>query len=263
MSVSGWVVYLWNLRFLPLHVRWPILKWRRKILHPVSPLGLRFTWRMARRLRPPQHPSSVITRLLWPWDGWRWHWRWSAVLPAAPSDLEPEELIRRGTDMMSLRLMPLFRWRDTPQRCLYRMYEAVVADCYPLLQYEVEYFWRHADRRWATANLYDPAQDCVPGPIDAERHAILAAIVEELVDSFHWRLDLGLRRLDPASLDDYEKMPLIPETAPAWPSIVPPLPELLPLQLCLEEDMAERESKKGNAFLRRNIFAFAGEFYTI
>ncbi|KAL1873094.1 hypothetical protein VTK73DRAFT_1146 [Phialemonium thermophilum] len=261
MSLSDWVVYLWNLRFLPLRIRWPILKWRRRILHPRSPLDLRYTYRMASALQHPhQKPFFVIVRLLWPFPSWRF----PAVIPGTPSEIVQQRntLIERARDLYYLRCMPLWRWRDTPQRSLYRMYEAVVVDTWPMLQYEVEYFWKHGDRSWATANLYDPAEDC-PTPIDAQRHNIMAAIVEELVKSFHWRLELGLRRTDPGSRLDQEKMPLIPETLPTWPSSVKPLPEMLPLQDCDDEDLVQRETKKGNAFISRNILAFAGEFYTV
>lgn len=171
-------------------------------------------------------------------------------------------MIQQAQDLVYLRSMPLWRWRDTPQRSLYRMYEAVVVDSWPMLQYEVEYFWAHSDRRWATANLYDPAQDCAT-PIDTQRHTIMAAIVEELVESFEWRLALGLRRRDPGSIVDQDKMPLIPETMPAWPRNVPALPEMLRLQTCDDESSAQREAAKGNAFMSRNVLAFAGEFYTV
>lgn len=280
MAFSEWVIYLWNLRFLPLHVRWPILKWRyalpahksrtckltghdwsRRILHPESPLRLRYTLRAASWLsHPPQRPVWLTTRLLWPFPAWRF----PAVAPGPPSELlkRRDRLIERADDLIVLRRIPLWRWRDSPQRSLYRMYEAVVVDSWPMLQYEVEYFWKHGDRRWATANLYDPARDC-PGPIDPQRHTIMAAIVEELVKSFEWRLSLGLRRKDPASMLDHEQIPLTPETLPAWPGKVPALPEMLPLQTCEDEEMAQRNLAKGNAFIRRNVSAWAGEFYTV
>lgn len=161
----------------------------------------------------------------------------------------------------------MLRWRDTPQRSLYRMYEAVVADEWPMLQYEVEYFWHHSGRVWATANLYDPAEDCAPGtPIDPVCHTIVAAIVEELVKSFEWRLGLCLPRRDSGSMNDQSKMPSVPEYIPEWPAKVPRLPEMHPLQL--EEGTEVRSSedmevREGNAFLNRNVFAFSGEFYTV
>ncbi|KAI0484595.1 hypothetical protein GGR56DRAFT_32842 [Xylariaceae sp. FL0804] len=261
MSLSAWLYYLWNLRFLPLRVRWPILKWRRRILHPQSPLELRYTHRLASKLRhPPQRPLFVIGRLLWPWPAWRF----SALAPRMPSEvLERRDIIiQEADDLIHLRSMPLWRWRDSPQRSLYRMYEAAVVDCWPLLQYEVEYFWRHGDRRWATANLYDPARD-YPEAIGPQGYAILAAIVEELVKSFQWRLSLGLRRQDPGSTTDPDTLPLIPETIPPWPGQVPALPRMLTLHSRENEELTESEFVKGNAFIRRNVFAFAGEFYTV
>jgi hypothetical protein len=143
------------------------------------------------------------------------------------------------------------------------MYEAVVVDNWPMLQYEVEYFWRHRDRRWATASLYDPALDSQT-PLDPVRYTVLAAIVEELVASFEWRLELGLRRKDPGLTLDQDYMPLVPESKPDWPSRVPALPEMLYLQpVNDDEEVTNLALADGNAFTRRNVFVWIGEFYTV
>lgn len=191
-----------------------------------------------------------MARLLWPFPSWRF----PADLPTEkPGDImaSPACVSARSRDLMYLRSMPLWRARDTPQRALYRLYEAFCADDGPMIQYEIEYFWRRPEPRWATANLQDPRCD------DPEQYAVLAGIVEELVESFVWRLELGMRRDDKPIRNTYkDPKPLVPETCPGWTADVPPLKKTLVLHL--------GESKMlDGPFFSRNVWANSGYFYTV
>lgn len=80
-----------------------------------------------------------------------------------------------------------------------------------------EYFWRHAESKWALATIPDP---CDPDPV---RYAMFASIVEELVAAFNWRLSFGLRR-NRQNVDrsmENPTPPYIPEVAPSWTARVP------------------------------------------
>lgn len=95
----------------------------------------------------------------------------------------------RNAGVYDLTLIPLWRWRDTPQQSFYRMYETFCAEQGNLLGYETEYFWKHHDPSWALSLLPDPRDDD-----DPERYAVMAWLAEDVEDAFNWRLELGLRR---------------------------------------------------------------------
>jgi hypothetical protein len=245
------IVYLWNFRFLPLRARWRANKYKRALLNPSTPLRLRETARHARALKSPAEPRPwlFVARLLWPFPSWRL----AAELPATPRAIvaRPQAVGARARDLMFLRSMPLWRARDTPQRALYRLYEAMCANNGPMIKDEVDYFWSRAEPRWATSRIEDPG--CGGDP---ERYAVLAAVVEELVEAFMGRLEMGRRRSDkPIRNLNREPAPLVAETAPAWTAAVGPL--ATPLVLHAGEDRM-----LDGPFFARNVWANSGYFYT-
>ncbi|KAG8691517.1 hypothetical protein FRC09_011598 [Ceratobasidium sp. 395] len=108
---------------------------------------------------------------------------------------------------------------------------------------ESAYFWRHGD--WPIHNIPDPKD---PDPI---RYAVLASLVEELVDAFNFKIELGLRRgvelheVDHLALAQQQNRPL--ETCPAWALRVPALEQQVNFG---QEGIGSRP-----AFTRRNILA--------
>jgi hypothetical protein len=244
------IIYLWNFRFLPLRTRWRVNKYKRMLVHPSTPLGLRATLRHARALRsPPEtNPYMFVLRLMWPFPTWHL----PAKLPAKPRDImaASAEVASRSRDLMYLRSMPLWRARDTPQRALYRLYEAVCANNGPMIKDEMDYFWGRSEPRWATKNLEDPQCE------DPEQYAVLAAVVEELVEAFMGRLQLGRRRHDNPIRNMYrDPPPMVPETCPAWTSRVPALETALVLH-------AGEDRLLDGPFFSRNVWASSGYFYT-
>ena len=148
------------------------------------------------------------------------------------------------------RIIPLWRFRDTPQCSLYRLYEAFCANTEGAISEETEYFWHRGESRWATRNLKDP-QDS-----DPVRYAVLASLTEVLVNSFNWRLELGLRRDGPTvERDDNEDdhVDFEREVIPAWTQKVPSLPQTLVLHV--NGDACE--------FQKRNIKATSRDLCTI
>jgi hypothetical protein len=118
--------------------------------------------------------------------------------------------------------MPLWRARGTPQLAFYRLYEALCTGDGQMIAYETEYFWRQSSSRLATANVPDP--QCP----DPEQYAVMALLAEILVESFIWRLELGLRRDDTPIMNRYnDPPPLVPETCPPWTAKVPSSKEKL------------------------------------
>jgi hypothetical protein len=211
-----------------------------------TPLRLRLTLR--RLFKISKHPYLDFLRLLWPIP-----WYFSCPLPLpSPQELnnDDELFFRRQDGIQIQRTIPLWRLRDTPQRSLYRLYEAFCANAEGAISEETEYFWHHGEPRWATRNIQDPKDS---NPV---RYAMLASLTETLVNSFNWRLGLGLRRDGPTvEMDDDDDGPaeFQPEEVPLWTKKVPALSETLVLHA------------DGNApeFQRRNIIASSGELRTV
>ncbi|KAI1438359.1 hypothetical protein GGR50DRAFT_425150 [Xylaria sp. CBS 124048] len=209
-----------------------------------SPLGLRRSLRML-RLTGSTHPYLDLFRLLWPLPWW-----FPCSLPDTPQFLQdnPELIHDRHVRHHKLRLMPLWRWRDTPQRSLYRLYECFIARQGTLVGYETEYFWRHREpTRWQPHLLEDPGEHG-----DPERRAVIAALIEDLVDSFNWRMGLGLRRCAPIveRARDGTPAPFTPYRCPEWVYTVGRLPETL---LISEIDPYHEEVDDNDPWKRRNI----------
>ncbi|EPE06568.1 dna-binding protein [Ophiostoma piceae UAMH 11346] len=249
-------LYFWNFRYLPMRYRLKLITLRRRILPRLPRLYLAYTLRTARTLKAPPQPPHILflLKLLWPFP--RYHY--PAVLPATPRVImaAPETVDCQIRDLMSLRMMPLWCWRDTAQRSFYRLYEAVCATNGHMTTYETEYFWHRASPAWATETLADPR---IENPdIDAEQYAVMAAVVETLVLSFIWRLELGLRR-DRTMVDPCKEADLpaaVRERCPAWAVSVPGLDEELLLH-------PENDLHFDSPFHRRNIITSTGHFYTV
>lgn len=211
-----------------------------------TPLHLRSTLR--RLFKISKHPYFDFLRLLWPIP-----WYFSCPLPLpSPQELsdDRELFFRRQYGIQIRRLIPLWRLRDSPQRSLYRLYEAFCAKEDGAISEETEYFWHRGEPRWATRNIQDPKDS------DPVRYAVLASLTEALVESFNWRLDLGLRRDGPTvERDDDDDSPaeFNHEIVPPWTEKVPPLSQTLVLYA--DGDAPE--------FRRRNIQATSRELRTI
>ncbi|KAF8797806.1 hypothetical protein BYT27DRAFT_7343977 [Phlegmacium glaucopus] len=87
---------------------------------------------------------------------------------------------------------------------------------------ESDYFWRRA--RWRIKDIPDPKD---PNPL---RYAILASLVESMVEAYNWKITLGLRRgvgVTSKEQDEaFRRDPNKPfEEVPSWASLVHPLEE--------------------------------------
>ncbi|KAJ3720071.1 hypothetical protein C8R42DRAFT_777160 [Lentinula raphanica] len=120
--------------------------------------------------------------------------------------------------------------------------------------HEATYIWERLD--WQLEDWPDPADP------DPERYTVLAGIMEGLVESFNWRLGLGICRDRHKALQKRlerrrdEPEPL--EECPSWPSQLPPSPHPIYLNLggCSMEEMTTRLASP--LFKRRNIFGESG-----
>ncbi|KAI1288048.1 hypothetical protein F5Y03DRAFT_401863 [Xylaria venustula] len=203
-----------------LRIRWWIFKsWMRRPWH--TPLDLRRSFRILKDTGSV-NPLYDLLLLLWPIP-----WHFPCHLPDSPHFLKQNQKLieQRYITSYYLKLMPLWRWRDTPQRSLYRLYECFVAGEGSLVGYETEYFWKHREpTRWQPALLKDPG---VHG--DVERRAVIAALVQDLVASFNWRMELGLRRCAELVERDVDgtPAPFTPYECPDWVYTVPKLDNTL------------------------------------
>lgn len=247
------LLYFWNFRYLSLSLkyRWPLIKRRRRLVPTRTGLGLRNALRHARSLKhPPQpNPYLFVLRLLYPFPSWHF----PAVLPPPPREImaSPDYVHCQVRDLMYLRSMPLWRSRDTPRRAFYRLYEAFCAADGHMITYETEYFWRRSSPSWATASIPDP--ECE----DPEEYAVMASLAEVLVESFMWRLELGLRRNDAPIMNRYiDPPPMVPEICPSWAAKVPALEGKLLIH-------PDEDYYFDSPFHRRNIYMATGYFYTV
>jgi hypothetical protein len=160
-------------------------------------------------------------------------------------------------DIYQLRLLPIWRWRDTMERSFYRLYEAFCAYDEPLIGYETEYFWKRQPT-WEPELLRDPRED---GCVDPEQFAALASLAEALVWSFNWRYSLGLRRNgrhvdnDSVALVMQEKY-----SAPAWTIQAPVLDKRLVLH---SNDNYPNDTSSDPDFEKRNIQAGTAALRTV
>ncbi|KAI0416989.1 hypothetical protein F5X98DRAFT_375370 [Xylaria grammica] len=220
-----------------------------------SPLELRWSLHLLESIGST-HPFRDLLLLLWPVPWWL-----PCELPDTPRFLRENRKIveDRYNSAYTLQLIPLWRWRDTPQRSLYRLYECFAAGDGTLVGYETEYFWKHREpTRWQPQLLEDPGEHG-----DPERRAVLAALIEDLVASFNWRMELGLRRrarlVERAS--DGTPAPFTPYRCPEWVYTVPRLQEPL---LISELDPLDEDFLDDSPWKQRNIICGArGDLRTV
>ncbi|KAI1910144.1 hypothetical protein LOZ65_006408 [Ophidiomyces ophidiicola] len=160
------------------------------------------------------------------------------------------KLLQPQAGLLQLYEIPLFRVRDTPLRSLYRLYEDLGSENLILISYECEYLYFHPATRWQFSWIPDPKDK------DPMRYALLASMVEALVDAFNWRLDLGLGRDKSINYVQSEE-PYLREQAPSWTLEVGPLAESLVLT------HSQKNSQPHEAFAKRNIQASMGYLYTV
>lgn len=242
-------------RHIPLSLRIRARIYRIRNYH--TPLDLRGT---LTRLRDHKWPILTLLWLMIPFSTWKFPLPES---PAAIDMLGNTDLEDRRTDgLKNYRSIPLWRARDTPIRCLYRMYEAMASGIYERLGQETEYFWYQ--RRWSLLSIRDPLD---PDPV---RYAMLACILEELVIAFNWRLSLGMRRdrnhiFRESGSDPWP--PYTPMEGPLWTSSVPTVPanvlQGLPPDYVDSDKLVLETGGLSEVFDNRNIVTNVGWFYTI
>lgn len=232
--------------------------WRRwiwRLRRYRTPLQLRYSYAILGKIY--LFPLLQLLRLLT-----RIPRSFPCVMPPPPRHVMgyPPEAYMDEThpDIYDLRLIPLWRWRDTMQRSFYRLYEAMCAFDEPLIGYETEYFWKRHPR-WDPGALADPQQE--GGYQDPEQYAVLASLAEALVYSFNWRLDLGLRRdgrhVD--RLEDESAAEYVPYRCPAWTVAVP----ALETRLILHDYGDSTVTGSSDFFEKRNIQASAAALRTV
>lgn len=242
---------------------WTRFKWWLYTLQ--SPLQLR---RSLIRLRH-QHKYPLLTLLgmFIPYPSWKLPVPGPFSLRALIDDEKNRTgiILSHFADLHNLRAIRIFRMRDTPLRSVYRIYELFMADQYPLMGWETEYFV-FSQPKWRLQDIPDPRD---PDPL---RYAMIASIVEELGEAINWRLGLGLRRNGDHLYREEDTDPLppfIPEQLPDWTKKVLPMDKGLlkssvPAgKIDANGNLVLEENGRSPIFARRNIITNTGWFYTI
>lgn len=194
-----------------------------------TPFETRRSLRILRKIHEDEHPIQPYRHLAWLFL--RLPWSLPCVLPPPPHEIMAYDrkayMYQHHYDLLDLRLIPLWRWRDTPQRSFFRLYEAFCANHSEFVGYETEYFWKHGDPAWAVDRLSDPREY---GVVDHEQLAVFASLAEALAESFNWRLMWGWRRdgrhVDRTSADGPPVYASVLKPPP-WTTGVPRLEERL------------------------------------
>lgn len=237
---------------------------RRFIRFFESPLKLRSSFKRLRHNNT--HPFLALLRLFIPLPTWHFSIPDPVPIRSILNNIPLLEERLAPQDLANMRSIPIWRARDTPLRCLYRIYEAMAARETYAIGPEVEYFWYQSRRAWTLDRVPDP---CDPDPV---RYAFLASIAEELARGFNWRLSLGMRRVKsqhifPKSFDD-ELPPFTPMVAPSWTKRVPPvdvgmIADLPSDFLDSSGRLVLEEGGDTPTFVARNIMTGTGDFYTV
>ncbi|KAK7215981.1 hypothetical protein V2G26_003984 [Clonostachys chloroleuca] len=234
-----------------LSAKWRQWRWQMEFYH--TPLELRYSYRLLSRIS--DHPLLSLLLLFL-----RIPRFFPCRLPPRPRDImayQPEAYMNQHhPDVYETRLIPAWRWRDTPQRAFYRLYETVCAYDEPLTGYEAEYLWRRSDRpAWRPEMLRDPRED---GCADREQLAVMASLADALTDAFNWRLELGLRP-DGELVEGGPGSGFVAYARPAWTAAAPRLQSRLVLHDYGDSSIAG----SSEPFDRRNIQASAAALRTI
>lgn len=242
----------------PKPFRLILRQWLYRLRTYRTPLDLRASVFRLRRFN--NWPVLALVRLMIPFPSWKFS------IPDMPSSTEMlghEKLHElRMENMIDLRSIPVWRARDTPLRSIYRMYEAMIADVYVAIGTETEYFWYQRD--WGLQSIPDPLD---PDPI---RYAMVACLVEELVEACNWRLSLGMRRNGKHIYRDTGSDPWPPYTpikGPSWtiavPGLTPDILHGLPPGYVSDGKLVLETGGLSEVFARRNIVTNVGWLYTI
>ncbi|CZT09314.1 uncharacterized protein RAG0_14113 [Rhynchosporium agropyri] len=138
-------------------------------------------------------------------------------------------------------------------RSIYRLYDDLCANRLTLLTYECEYIFRRGSKRWQLSQIPDP-QDA-----DPVRYAVLASLVEALVDVFNWKMELGIRRGGrPCDQSEERATNFTREVNLSWTQGVSGIAQ----RVNLINRESEPFAKSDENFLGRNIEASAGHMYT-
>lgn len=166
----------------------------------------------------------------------------------------PHLIDERQGGILQLHEIPIFRMRDTPLRSLYRLIEDVCACDFIMMGYECTYFFFHNESRWLLSNVPDPEDN------DPVRYAMLASMVEALVDAFNWRLQLGIRRDNTLDRSDKRATNFKREVAPSWTAKVGRVKDKLVFN---HEGWKESDMTEERNFWKRNIKVPNGYLYTV
>ena len=163
--------------------------------------------------------------LLWPFP-----WRQRVPRPLAVDELrERRDFVGwRKTyevDYTPLRKVSLFHARDTLLRSIYRLYEAICSNCPNEVMEEADYIF-HQQPTWKLKDIPNPRDQ------DPVRQAVLASIVETLVQAFNFKIGIGLRRgitnTKSYLIERFAREPDPPyEKVPEWPYGLPKLAHCL------------------------------------
>lgn len=243
-------------------------RWKRGL--SLTPFQTRRSLRVLRDIYN-DHSIRPYCHLLWLFLSVPWSLPCS--LPPAPREIisydDKAYMFQHHPDLLDLRLIPLWRWRDTPQRSFFRLYEAFCAHHEEFIGYETEYFWKHASPAWAVELLRHPREY---GCVDQEQLAVFASLAESLAESFNWRLMWGLRRdgrrVERTSADGPPVYVAVLK-APAWAAEVPRLKERLVLRKAgrwrNSNEIGDNNGFTGqmSPFEKRNIEASDGSLRTV
>ena len=233
--------------------KWNQWRWRLASYH--TPLKLRYSVGVLRQCY--SNPTWRLLLLLF-----RFPRHLPCDLPPCPRQItayEPETYMdERHPDIYELRMVPVWRWRDTMQSSFYRLYETICACDESLTGYETEYWWKRTEPGWNPELLRDPRDD---GCVDEEQLSVLASVAEAIVDSFNWRLEQGLRRDgNHVERDDFRApTPHTPYIYPVWTTSAP----VLEKKLLLHDYGSSIDSESSPQFARRNIQASTAALHTV
>lgn len=226
--------------------KWRRWRWRMELY--ATPLELRYSVRVLAQIR--HHPVLALLGLFL-----RYPRHFPCELPPTPRLIMAYEhetyMDERHPDVYELRLIPVWKWRDSMQRSFYRLYEAFCAYDEVLIGYETEYWWK-GQPGWDPRDLRDPRED---GCVDTEQLAVMASLAEAVVASFNWRLSLGLRRDGPpVEGDNYT-----PLENPVWAEHAPVLQARLYVHAYDDPD----DKSSNPDFDKRNIQASTAAMRTV
>ena len=157
----------------------------RWLLGPLTASHFRITFR--RLWYGSRHPLPLFFSLLAPSP-----WHFTPATQVSPAEVmgRPDVVSQRQDGIMAVRgSSPLFAKKDAPIHCIYRIYEQLCANLNDVVSLEVEYFYFHPlTSDWMPYQIPDPEDP------DQVRYAIIASIVETLVESFNWRACYGIQR---------------------------------------------------------------------